>query len=109
MSKKSGLGTHKLGPRHINWDNFKADLEERLRKTPKRFNDIRELDSEASLISDALRDSFEFNCKLKQKRTRVQTPWWSIKLNKLRAETRRLFNKARRVGQEAWYLYKESQ
>jgi hypothetical protein len=46
--------------------------------------------------------SYHHNCKLTDSPRKV--PWWSVKLSKLRANTRRLFNRAKMTGD--WDSYR---
>jgi hypothetical protein len=85
-------------------------LKSRLKKAPNRFYSKEDLEMASQFVSDALNDTFEMNCPVKLKNTSTRVPWWNKQLAKLRAEVRRLFNRARNLGKEGdWERFRETQ
>ncbi|XP_032689122.1 uncharacterized protein LOC116852664 [Odontomachus brunneus] len=87
-------------PRNTNWTSYRKDLGTILKKAPSRFNTKQDLEVASQFVSDAIIEAYEANCPLRQKQVSTKIPWWNNELIKLRVETRRLFNRARKSKAE---------
>jgi hypothetical protein len=80
--------------RGTNWGSFKGDLRDRLESGPEM-----DLKNEAGLglaihvVQQALVSAYEDNCPLRPVKTGRQSLKWTVELESLRREVRRLFNK----------------
>lgn len=89
---------------------FEEDLKSQFKKTPTKFHTKDDLEMAADFLNDAIIDSYEMNCPLETKDPSARAPWWHKELSKLRAEGRRLFNRARNVNTpRSWEMYRQSQ
>jgi hypothetical protein len=86
-------------PRGTNWGSFKGDLRDRLETSPEM-----DLKNEAGLelpvhwVQQALISAYEDNCPIRPVKTGRQSLKWTVELESLRREVRRLFNKCRSDG-----------
>jgi hypothetical protein len=98
-------------PRDTDWGTFIGDLTDRLYRDPEM-----DLKNEAGLglaihwVQQALISAYEDNCPLRPVKTGRQSLKWTVELESLRREVRRLFNKCRSdKNPHSWDLYRESQ
>lgn len=97
-------------PKSTDWDSYKEALTARLKDLPGRLTTAEDVEIAVSILQRCLLTSYEESCPLRRPSDRRKTPWWDHSLEKLRRETRRLFNKARRSNTPAsWDSYKQSQ
>jgi hypothetical protein len=97
-------------PRGTNWGSFKGDLRDRLERSPEM-----NMKSEDGLglaiqwIQQTLISPDEDNCLLRPVKTGRQSLKWTLELESLRREVRRLFNKCR-LGKNPhdWELYRKA-
>ncbi|XP_063995635.1 uncharacterized protein LOC135172991 [Diachasmimorpha longicaudata] len=79
-------------PRATDWDSFERNLEKRLRVGRVRPCSEDRLKDEVERIHVALTESFEMACPAKPCRQGNKVPWWSRELDRLRSQSRRLWN-----------------
>ena len=97
-------------PRTTDWLKYVAKLAEHLGRSPLPCRRHWQVEEAAEFVKQAIIDSYEDSCKLRTHRGQKRTPWWNSGLEKLRRETRRLFNKAMRTKQPTdWEEHKASQ
>ncbi|XP_029169805.1 uncharacterized protein LOC114939608 [Nylanderia fulva] len=110
MEQVQSQGLWKRNPRKTNWRGYEEDLRSRLKEAPTRFHTKENLETAADYLNDAIKYSYKMNCPLESKNPSAKAPWWSKELAKLRAEGRRLFNRARNVNTpRSWEEYRKSQ
>jgi hypothetical protein len=97
--------------RSTNWDSFQEDLEGTLEQGPKTdVEDEAGLGLAIAFFQGALITAYEDNCPLKVGNKGKCSLRWTSKLESLRREVRRLFNKGRRSGTpQSWEIYKGAQ
>lgn len=93
-------------PRTTGWDLYRERLESGLEDCPSRITNTVELEGAEETLRTAIINAYEAACPLKENRTSKSMPWWNEGLNRLRTETRRLFNRAKRTGN--WESYREA-
>ena len=86
----------------------RCDLQSHLNKTPSRFH-TKVLEVALQYMSDAIRDCYEMNCRVRLKNIPTCVPWWNRKLCKLRFGVRKHFNRAKKNTLGDWERFKESQ
>jgi hypothetical protein len=98
-------------PRGTNWGSFKGDLRDLLERGPEM-----DLKKEAGLglaihvVQQAFISAYEDNCPLRPVKTGRQSLKWTVELESLRREVRRLINKCRSDGSpRSWDLHREAQ
>jgi len=97
-------------PRNTNWEGYRQELSDRLSKAPTRFHDKDDLDRAAQCLTEAISDAYEANSPLRLKNNSTRLPWWNKGLSKLKAEVRKLFNKAKSSRVPAhWEAFRRSQ
>jgi hypothetical protein len=85
-------------PRGTNWGPCREDLRERLEGVPKMsMKDEAGLGLAAHWIQQALIQAYEGNCPLRPVRRGRKSLKWTLELQRLRRDVRRLFNNARRI------------
>ncbi|XP_029171938.1 uncharacterized protein LOC114941203 [Nylanderia fulva] len=110
MEQVQSQGLWMRNPRKTNWRGYEEDLKSRLKEAPTRFYTKEKLETAADYLNDAIKYLYEMNCPLESKNPSAKAPWWSKELAKLRAEGRRLFNRARNVNTpRSWEEYRKSQ
>jgi hypothetical protein len=98
-------------PRGTNWGSFKGDLRDRLVRGPEM--DLKNEDGLGLAIhwlQQALISTCEDKCPLRPVKTGRQSLKWTVELESLRREVRRLFSKCRSdKNPHSWDLYREVQ
>ncbi|KAJ8735608.1 hypothetical protein PYW07_007228 [Mythimna separata] len=87
------------------WDLYRRKLQERLQDFPKTIRSPETLDYAVAQATEAITASYEESCPLRTVRDRKVT-WWNKKLDVLRGEARRLFNKAKST--DDWDRYRKA-
>ena len=95
-------------PRKTNWEKYNTNLTNNLVKVTVKKVAKHNLELELAVNELELNivKAFEESCPQSVKRTMKDVPGWSADLTSLRAETRRLSNKAKRDGN--WQVYKQT-
>jgi hypothetical protein len=103
---ESVLASFLRDPSSTNWDSFREDLESRLEQGPKMdVKDEAGLGLAIAFLQGALITAHENNCPLKVGRKGKCSLKWTSKLQSLRREVRRFFNKGHRNGNpQSWEL-----
>jgi hypothetical protein len=98
-------------PRGTNWGSFKGNLQDRLERGPEmNVNEEAGLGLVILWIQQALVSEYEDNCPLRPVRTGRKSLRWTMELESIRKEVRRLFNKCRAdKNPHSWDLYREAQ
>ncbi|XP_029175237.1 uncharacterized protein LOC114943717 [Nylanderia fulva] len=110
MEQVQSQGLWMRNPRKTNWRGYEEDLKSRLKEAPTRFYTKENLETAGDYLNDAIKYLYEMNCPLESKNPSAKAPWWSKELAKLKAEGRRLFNRARNVNTpRSWEEYRKSQ
>lgn len=91
-------------PKKTNWQNFRACLDQEINCSTRPINSVYELEIEANSLQNNLITAFETSCPEKVKKSQRDVPWWNKKLEKLRRDSRKLYNSAKRNGE--WNAYK---
>ena len=73
---------------------------------PKSIRSVEEIDLAAEILTKGINNAYEESCPVRTKTTNRTVPWWNNKLDKLRKDTRKLFNKAKRTNK--WDCYKRA-
>lgn len=95
--------TFSRNPRNTNWDEYRNILKCNVDQLNSRVGSNLEIEESVCALNGAIMDAYASGCPIKEKITNRDVPWWSKKLSKLRAETRRLFNRAKSDG--GWQRY----
>lgn len=95
-------------PRKTNWAKFKENLTNSLTRPPHELSNPDEIEAGCTELTNILLWSYENSCPTTSKRVRHETPWWNLKLEKLRAKLRRLANRSRRGNQPSLEAYKRT-
>jgi ribonuclease HI len=95
-------------PRRTDWVPYITDLGYKLERcqvdrVPRHPLELENLTEE---VTAAIKEAYEGNCPVGSTRGQGDAPWWSNRLSRLRAEARRLFNRAKRTGD--WQTYTEA-
>lgn len=95
-------------PRTTNWVSFHRNLEDRLGDFPRKYGSAAELEHATRFLTAAIISSYEEACPLKERPFARGASFWNKKLENLRRENRRLFNRAYKAkSKTGWDLYKE--
>ncbi|XP_020298476.1 uncharacterized protein LOC109862754 [Pseudomyrmex gracilis] len=90
-------------PRKTNWNGFRAYLKARLAGAPTSYRSKNNLEDAADYLKNAIVDAYESNCLSRPRKPMTKIHWWNNELEKLRSETRKGFNKAKRTGLAAYW------
>lgn len=95
-------------PRKTNWENYLHHLSNNLSHIgiKSRVKNNMELETAVEELQSCIISAYEESCPIKTATHTMEVPWWNRNLTTLRAETRRLFNNAKRNGD--WSSYKTS-
>lgn len=93
-------------PRKTNWDKFHSTLLKSDLMTENSIFTTEELEKVSSTFSSKITAAFEETCPLNRKTLSKDASWWNNKLEKLRKQTRKLFNRAKITSD--WTDYKKS-
>jgi ribonuclease HI len=95
--------------RSANWDVFqKALCEGASGKGTESPTTVEELENRVEYAETQIRSALDKACPLKTKTSKVEVTWWNPRLSKLKANSRRLLEKAERdKGQDSWAKYRE--
>lgn len=92
--------------RGTDWNGYKTSIQANLLSCSKTISNHDQLEFAADQLSDAIILAYHENCPLRAKKDSRDTPWWNNNLNKMRAEVRRLYNRAKYSG--GWEQYREA-
>jgi hypothetical protein len=90
-------------PRRTNLESYKDDLKANLENLSRKILTIKDIDGSVDQLQWAIISSYYQNCPAETTHPPGTTPWWNRKLSGLRAQTRKLFNIAKRTGH--WDTY----
>lgn len=85
-------------PKATDWPSYVEELRGRMIHFPHRYGSEDEIDLAVEILRDSITKSYENNC-MPNKAYRDRTPWWNQRLQKLRDNTRKSWNVAKRTGQ----------
>ena len=91
-------------PKRTNWESYWEDLKANLGAVPRVVHPVRDVELAVDLVQQAILSSYHKNCPARMGLSPRKVPWWNKELNRLKASTRRLFNKAKKTGD--WEPYK---
>lgn len=80
--------------RHTEWNSYTRDLKVELGDTKGKLNSVLDIEFEADRIGRAVLTAWTSNCPEKRSIGK-KDPWWTSELERLRQETRRVFNEAK--------------
>ena len=97
--------------RGTNWGSFLEVLKENLDRGPEmNMKDVAGLRLAVHWIQQTLISAYEDNCPLRPMRRGRKSIMWTLELESLRREVKRLFNKCRANNERySWKLYREAQ
>ena len=98
-------------PRGTNWGSFREGLRDKLeRGLEMSMKDEAGLGLAAHWIQQALITAYEDNCRLRPAKNGRKSLKWTLELDSLRREVRRLFSRCRADNKSSsWELYREAQ
>jgi hypothetical protein len=85
-------------PKRTNWESYREDLKANLRAVPRVVHSVRIVELAVDLVQQAILSSYHKNCPARMALSPRKVPWWNKELSRLKASTRRLFNKAKKTG-----------
>jgi hypothetical protein len=86
-------------PKRSKWESYKDDLKGNLEIISRKIRTIKDIDLSVDQLQRAIILSYYKNCPAETTRWPRMVPWWNKKLSGIRANTRKLFNIAKRTGQ----------
>ncbi|XP_072398155.1 uncharacterized protein [Diabrotica undecimpunctata] len=92
-------------PRETDWEGYRGSLEKSLEGGIGTIKDTDDLELTVETVRGAVLAAYQENCPEREKKGKKNTPWWNEHLQKLRADVRRLFNKAK--FNQDWAIYRE--
>lgn len=93
-------------PKKTNWDQYVQHLQTAITTSPSRIETVSELESASALLNETIINAYNRSCPIKQSSSSRDVPWWNKKLEGLRKNSRRLFNKAKRTSD--WTEYRRA-
>lgn len=93
-------------PKATDWPKYRATLKALTEDLPKSIKSPQELEIAVSLLTKGITDAYEISCPIKNTSSNRKTPWWSNNLERLRTETRKLFNRAKEPA--GWIRYQKA-
>ncbi|XP_071051862.1 uncharacterized protein [Onthophagus taurus] len=93
-------------PRSTNWDLFKSCLADNVTSVIATVRNCDQVEIATEQISVAIRSAYHSSSPLKVKSSNRGTPWWNESLSSERQEVRKLFNRAKTLGE--WEKYKQA-
>ncbi|XP_017483406.1 PREDICTED: uncharacterized protein LOC108372269, partial [Rhagoletis zephyria] len=91
-------------PRKANWELFRFTKEEGGNSPKHPITTKQELENEAEQLHSDIVIAFNSSCPQGKVKSKRDVPWWSKKLEQMRCQARRLFNRAKNTGD--WNPYK---
>ncbi|XP_017479146.1 PREDICTED: uncharacterized protein LOC108368745 [Rhagoletis zephyria] len=91
-------------PRKTNWEFFRFIMEEGGNSHGGQITTAHELETEAEQLHSDIRIAFDSSCPQGKVKSKRDVPWWSKKLEQMRCQARKLFNRAKNTGD--WNPYK---
>lgn len=91
-------------PRTTNWAGYREDLGLQLRGYSSKLSSVLEFEMDVDFVQQSIINSYHQNCPVKTTNQPRLVPWWNNELGRLRKQTRKLFNRAKRTGD--WSEYK---
>jgi len=92
-------------PKSTNWTQYSEDLRETLGSMNSKVKDEYDVEIAAETLQQAIITTYH-NCRLKTRKIRRQTPWWTKDLETKRQAVCKLFWKALTSGK--WDLYRRT-
>ncbi|KAL1446432.1 hypothetical protein WDU94_012296 [Cyamophila willieti] len=92
-------------PRKTNWDKYRATLTSQLSHMRTDVKNTLDIELVSDNLQEAIQTSYETSCPL-VKGVSKKVRWWTKELTRIRKETRKLFNLAKRTGD--WDTYYRS-
>ncbi|XP_063821253.1 uncharacterized protein LOC135071391 [Ostrinia nubilalis] len=82
-------------PKDTSWDMYLTLLSENLKDIPKTIKTPDSLNAAVKMLNNGIINAYERSCPEKEVKSNKSPMWWNKKLEKLRAITRRIFNRAK--------------
>ncbi|XP_063838175.1 uncharacterized protein LOC135087307 [Ostrinia nubilalis] len=82
-------------PKDTSWDMYITLLSENLKDIPKTIKTPDSLNAAVKMLNNGIINAYERSCPEKEVKSNKSPMWWNKKLEKLRAITRRIFNRAK--------------
>lgn len=92
-------------PRNTNWEKYRQDLSLNLTNIKTVTKTITDIEEVCLQLQEAIQTSYHENCA-ETRQTTSKQKWWNANLEKLRKNTRKLFNKAKKTGN--WEAYQQT-
>ena len=83
-------------PRNTNWDSYRQSLGCKVRGRIAAVKSVDDVENEVRTIEEAITSSYEYACPLRKKKPKKGSIWWNQNLARLRTETNKNYQKARR-------------
>lgn len=93
-------------PRKTNWELYDSRLRLQNESTSNIINTSVELEKAADCLTTSIMVAYNESCPIKVRSTSRDVPWWNDRLDKLRRNARKLFNRAKRTSN--WSQYREA-
>ena len=98
--------TEYRNPRCTRWGGYAQSLQMRLAGTTVAIRNREDVEAAAAELQRHITTSYHENCPLKRKKDSRGAPWWNRALENSRKEVRRLFNRAKELGN--WDEYRNT-
>ena len=100
--------THRIeyrNPLLTDWQGYLKTLKNEIEEKGVNIKERQQIDLAVESLQDAILYAYQRNCPLKVKRDNRKVSWWNKKLELKRKEVRKLFNKAKELGN--WTEYRK--
>ena len=93
-------------PKETDWAGYRQDLSALIGSISKNICLRLDLELTADEMKQSILLSYQQNCWTRLADSQRKVSWWSVELSKLRANTKRLFNRAKMTGD--WDSYRNA-
>lgn len=93
-------------PRKTNWEQYYSNLEVGGSFLEKSIITHKELENTSIQVTNRIIQAFNNSCPVKVRSTDRDVPWWNTRLENLRKQARKMFNRAKRTLQ--WDEYRKA-
>ena len=93
-------------PRNTNWELYKQILMNNQPLLDEKIRTAQQLEGASQLLTNKILDSYYQSCPQRERFSNRKVPWWNNKLQVLRRNTRKLFNRAKVTSD--WSQYKKA-